>query len=660
MANHQVLFKRQLAVQPFIRISILVFTGILVQSTLNLDVWLLFSGSLGLSLVLIYLIWRKRSSRFTGIIIGLWLSTASCGVVKQYIPVKQNPDLWYGRHPVILSVGNDIRKSDTGSRFQGILKAVYVNRQWQFIEAPVWVRLHKMVPLPGDLILNRGRLKDLPQITLPLEFDLKNWLTSNHLEGIWEVKEGEAINLGVEEQWSFTIFGRLRNHLLQNLRDNGLPERAFGLVSALILGERSEIESDVQEAFRVSGLVHILAVSGMHVALIFGLFTLLVKSLGNVWLKAVLLILGVWLYAALSGLSPSVTRAATLYSLIAIGQGLNRSNTSSLNSLLAAAVLMLLFDSGFLFDMGFQLSFLAVLGIVTLGNRYAFTSYSRWKRYFLQAMWISIVAQLTTLPVILYHFGTFPVYFLPANLLAVPFSAILTYASILCLMLSPVPVVAPFACDVLSVCIDGFVALVSFFSELPYAQISNIVPTFPQMLLLMAFVLMLSVFTISLTRFMKFSVIALLFMPVAGHLGKDRRRPSNHLIAVKGPELLVLTTGGRAVYSCVEPSLSDGFLKRKKEQLTPHSIEIPGPTKGEQILRFNIQIDDSIATILCVDPQSKANPWKLLQSDNVHLVALLKPSRNLRIWETACRRFSIPVHKVWSKQNHILNLSKNH
>ena len=624
-----------------------------------MSVWLIFGVSLGFALLLTYLMWRRKNSQFTGVLIGLWLLSTSCGVVKQYDRVYHTPDLLYGRHPVLLSVGNDIRKSEQGSRFQGRLRAIFIDQHWHFVDVPVWVRLHQMVPLPGDLILNRGSLKDLPGIALPLEFDLHHWLANNHLDGVWEVKEGEAINVGEAERWSFTFFGRLRNQLLQNLRENGLPERAFGLVSALILGERSEIESNVQDAFRISGLVHILAVSGMHVALIFGLFTLMLRPLTNVWLKATLLVLGVWLYAALSGLSPSVTRAATLYSLIAIGQGLNRKNTSSLNSLLAAAVIMLLFDSGFLFDLGFQLSFLAVLGIVTLGNRYTFATYSRWKRYLLQSMWISTVAQITTLPVILYHFGTFPVYFLPANLLAVPFSAILTYASILCLILSPLPIVAPFACGVLAVCIDGFVALVSLFSKLPYAQISNIIPTLPQMILLMMFILMFLVLPLKFMGFVRRSTLLLMLLPVAGNLGLDRRRPLEHIIAAKGSEFLFLSTSGNAVYSSIKAVSSDEDLKRKLEQIADEYIHLPIPSRGHPVFRVSIRTKESQVVVWAIDPRCKVNPWKLLRETKVQLVVLLHPSRNARMWEWACRRYRIPLHKAWSKQNHTLHLSKH-
>lgn len=585
----------------------------------------------------------KMQRSLVGFFLLVSLFCLSGGLVDTKSKQAVNPDLYFGRHPVLLHVGNEIRPGDDGFRFHGRIRAFKPINDWIAVDLSVWVRLrtNTLKPLPGDLLLVRGKMLEPIENPLPLSFNMDNWLTQQGYSGIWHIADGDAIHLGKYGGWFITAFGRTRAKLLSNLKKNGLPDHAHGLVSALILGERSEIDPEIQQAFRVSGLVHILAVSGMHVALVFGLFSLLLKPLRNMIVKSLFLLLGIWLYALLSGLSPSVTRAAVLYSLIIMADVLQRKNASGLNSLIAAGVLMLLADTHYLYDLGFQLSFLAVFGIVTLGSRFDFSKVSRWKQYLLQAMWVSAVAQMATMPVLLYHFGTFPVYFLPANLIAVPFSALLTYLSIASLVLSPVPHLGLILCEILSVGIEAFTACVSFFAWLPNAQIEGLVPNVIQSILLSLFVFRLLILPISLIKCIKLCLTILLCWPVAGKILPNRRLPKEPLGLVRAGEVLFLTRSGSGLYwqsrtTDLRNDLAEFCRKMEYpiQYLPSKSITYPFVLRIEEANRLK--------TILLVN--TAVNPFIMFKMIRPDSIILLGSSRNRRIWEYACLRNGIPAN----------------
>lgn len=554
-----------------------------------------------------------------------------------------NPNLYFGRHPVLLHVGNEVRPGLDGFRFHGRIRAFKPNHEWVAADLSVWVRLRNkdLKPLPGDLLLVRGKMVEPTNNPLPMSFKMSEWLAQNEYAGIWDIPKGDAVHIGEMGGWIITAFGRTRTILLSNLKKNGLPDYAFGLVSALILGERSEIDPEIRQAFRISGLVHILAVSGMHVALVFGLFSLFLRPLKNLLFKSLLLLCGIWLYAALSGLSPSVTRAAVLYSLIILGDALQRKNASSFNSLIAAGVLMLLADTRYLYDLGFQLSFLAVFGIITLGNRFKFSESSLWKRYVFQAIWVSVVAQMATMPVLLYHFGTFPVYFLPANLVAVPFSALLTYLSIASLALSPIPQVGIFMCKLLALGIEAFTECVSFFARLPHAQIEGFVPNAIQTLLLCMVVFRLHILPIRAPKAIQLFLTFILCWPAAGKLLPDRRMPEEAIGYVRAGELIYLTKTGSVIYwqsrmADAHHDLSEFCRKFKYPIQHLPSVSIPFPI----ILRIGeVNLQKRILVV-----NTLQNPYLLLKHVQPDAVILLQPFRNRRAWEYACLRNRIPAN----------------
>ena len=210
-----------------------------------------------------------------------------------------------------------------------------------------------------------------------------------------------------------TLAQRCRSKILDFYHTFNLDRDALAFISAITLGYKADLTDDLQEAFRASGTAHILAVSGLHVGIIYAIINALFSFLGNrrKWFVArqLLVITALWAYALIAGLSPPIVRAAIMLTLFCIGKAWNRSGFT-FNTLAAAAFFILLFNPFSLFDLSFQMSFMAVIAILYFQPiiRNLYTPQNKAARYVGPLSFLS--AQLGVFPGALL-FGTFPTYF---------------------------------------------------------------------------------------------------------------------------------------------------------------------------------------------------------------------------------------------------------
>lgn len=234
--------------------------------------------------------------------------------------------------------------------------------------------------------------------------------------------------------------GKHHSHWLQDTRDYCLKilrqyiprQQEYGIAQALLIGYREELDKGIVQAYTNTGVVHIIAISGLHLGLIYITLLQLLKWMPKV-ARAVLVIAVLWAFSLLTGASASVLRSAVMFSIMATGQFMLGRYANSRNTLAAAAFLLLCYQPYFLLDVGFQLSFLAVGGILFCYQ----PVYDWWmlRNKWLDKLWqmiaVSIAAQVFTWPVCLYYFHQFPNLFLLANLIAVPLSTMLLYGEII-------------------------------------------------------------------------------------------------------------------------------------------------------------------------------------------------------------------------------------
>ncbi len=243
------------------------------------------------------------------------------------------------------------------------------------------------------------------------------------------------------------VANRLQTRLVNILRKHITKENETTVAAALIIGYRDEIPEEVKTAYINTGAMHVLAVSGLHVGFIFLFIQFLldlIKSDRRGWkiAKTIIALLAIWGFALVTGASASVLRAATMFSFIIIGQAIQR-DTNIYNTLAASAFFLLCINPYFLMDVGFQLSYLAVLGIVYFQPRIYKLLYVKNKviDYIWKLTAVSIAAQITTLPISLYYFHQFPMYFWLSGLVVVPLSVIVLGGGLMLFVVDGIPLV---------------------------------------------------------------------------------------------------------------------------------------------------------------------------------------------------------------------------
>ena len=226
-----------------------------------------------------------------------------------------------------------------------------------------------------------------------------------------------------------------RDRLLSHNEKHNMSESAYAVVAAMTMGDRSGLTRELRQSYAASGASHVLALSGLHLGVIYGLLSLIFVHRRMRVLGQVLAMVAIWAYAALVGMPPSVLRSATMLTIFAFVVLTGRRQVS-LNTLAFAAVVQLVVSPLSLWDVGFQMSFLAVLGIVMLnmrlGNVETPACIGRWRviGWVWSLVKVSLAAQIAVAPLSMYYFGTFPCYFLLTNLVAIPLATIIVYTSI--------------------------------------------------------------------------------------------------------------------------------------------------------------------------------------------------------------------------------------
>lgn len=226
-----------------------------------------------------------------------------------------------------------------------------------------------------------------------------------------------------------------RDRLLNRYESHEMSESAYAVVAAMTMGDRSRLTHELRQSYAASGASHVLALSGLHLGVIYGLLSLVFVHRRMRVMGQVLAMVAIWAYAALVGMPPSVLRSATMLTIFSFVVLTGRRQVS-LNTLAFACVVQLAASPLNLWDVGFQMSFLAVLGIVMLNLRLRDvatpTWLSRWRviRWMWSLVKVSLAAQLAVAPLSMYYFGTFPCYFLITNFIAIPLATIIVYTSI--------------------------------------------------------------------------------------------------------------------------------------------------------------------------------------------------------------------------------------
>lgn len=276
------------------------------------------------------------------------------------------------------------------------------------------------------------------------------------------------------------IANSYREKIISLYRELGFNGDELAVLSALTIGDKTELSESIRESYSVAGASHILALSGLHIGLLYALLLFILQPVakrGNAGrcLRSVFLIVLLWTFAFFTGFSPSVVRSVTMFSLLALADMFGR-QSFSLNTLAATAWFMLLCNPAWLFDVGFQLSFVAVTSILLIQKPIyqLFTIKSRIGKYVWGLMSVSIAAQLGTAPLVLFYFSRFSTHFLLTNLAVIPLVTIILYIAVFMLLLTPISWIQTYVAEGVKKLLEILNLFVRWIEQLPYSSIDGI------------------------------------------------------------------------------------------------------------------------------------------------------------------------------------------
>lgn len=332
----------------------------------------------------------------------------------------------------------------------------------------------------GDVLLFHTQLKEIPSPLNPSELDYKKLLQR---KGIRFQSFVDAYSWQkIDENKGNVMMGlayRLRTKFLNILSEYQLDSQEYGVVAAILLGYDEKLDPELSAHYSGAGVTHVLCVSGMHVGVIYMILnfflSFLDKNQHTKIAKVILLLSLIWLYSAITGLSPSVMRSATMFSFIAIGNSLKQ-KVNSYHSLLASLLFLLLIDPFVIYNIGLQLSYLAVFGIVWLQRPIHNLWIPKYKPvdWVWQLITVSLAAQIITTPISIYYFHQFPNYFILSNLLVVFISSLVIYTGVAVLATSFWHWFSNLLSFVMVWLIKAMNFITIYISDLPGAKTTNI------------------------------------------------------------------------------------------------------------------------------------------------------------------------------------------
>lgn len=292
----------------------------------------------------------------------------------------------------------------------------------------------------GQKVFANCHLKSLIKPNNPNQFDYANYLEKKDVFHQIYLENRNFRVIGLEKNKTYNI-NQIRVAIISALEQNKMDAEALSIIKALLLGQRQDLEQTTIQEYSMAGAIHILAISGLHIGILLFFFKTILSPLsrfknGKI-IQLLLLISLLWFYAVVAGMSPSVVRAVTMFSFVAIGLYLRR-YTSIYNTLACSILIILLFKPNFLFDVGFQLSYSAVFAIVSIQPLFV----KLWKPknkivgYFYDILTVSFAAQIGVLPFSIYYFHQFPGLFFLTNLVIIPMLTIILIGGIIAVLFS--------------------------------------------------------------------------------------------------------------------------------------------------------------------------------------------------------------------------------
>lgn len=540
---------------PFLRITVALATGIVLGPMLHIRIYWLLAGLVVCVTILLWINSRYRYS-YTGYYgAGVLIFFVAAGIVlwKSY-NVKPPFIKGQGYEAVVLEY-----PAERSTSSQSVIKLTAILSEDSIIPTneQVIIRFYTDENVralkPGDVICFSEPPVRIRTGNNPFEFNYTKYLEGKKIyrqvylkSGSWRVN-GQSTSPRLK-----LLAEKVRHRFLLVYANQDWDDQCRDVLSALTLGYKRELDPELKTTFTASGTMHVLAVSGLHTGILYFiacvLFGFLKKYRAGKVLFVTLVIITLWTFAFLTGLSPSVRRAAAMFTLLVIGQSLRR-RVNTYNTLSASAFLLLCGNPNLLSDVGFQLSYAAVFGIVFLQPKLAkrFDTSYRPLRYIIALLTVSVAAQVATFPLTSYYFHQFPVYFLLSNLIVIPVVTLVIPIAFLLLALHWIPAAGTILSGCIKILLNLQIQFLEFVERLPHATVP-VDLTGLQFVLITLVLVFLFVFIgtgrITGLKYMLLSVVLFLVATVGMH-ARQLFRKEIIVYNLSGQHIVHLITGKR-------------------------------------------------------------------------------------------------------------------
>ncbi|MCO5234755.1 MAG: competence protein ComEC family protein [Chitinophagaceae bacterium] len=477
---------------PFIRLLIPLIAGIVLQWYFPLPVKTIIAIScLGCFLFLLTALLRGysffRYKWLLGVIIMTW--TLLLGMALTHFKNITHQQDWVGHYDddstiVAAVLTESLMEKNKSYKANARLHTLISNNNRTPVRGNIIIYFEKAGDWinrldVGSILVFRKPLQIIKNPGNPGAFDYRRYCLFRGITHQVYLKEADcAVHPSVSgsryERW---VQGSRRE--IMNILQTYIQGRSEAAVAeALLIGYRGDLDQEQLQSFANAGVIHVIAISGMHLGIIYGLLVVLLKPLqrkaGTKWLRGLILLMTMWLFAVLTGSGASILRSAVMFSFIVVGESM-RKKVSVYHTLSASAFFLLCWDPFLLWDVGFQLSYMAVLSIVIFSR--AITCWFYFKSGIMNYIWklmaVTLAAQILTTPLSIYYFHQMSNLFLPANLVIVPLSGIILYGEILLCLCSPFPLAAAILGKLLSFMLAAMNGYVMLIDSVPFAVSNN-------------------------------------------------------------------------------------------------------------------------------------------------------------------------------------------
>ncbi len=526
------------------------------------------------------------------------------------------------------------------------------------------------------IYFTNNKLNEVVKPKNPFQFDYNNYLKQRNVYHQIYLSNDEFIELKNTSKSINGYADTFRNRVNEKLKNYDFKTDVLAIINALLLGQRQDISPEIYNNYVNAGVIHILAVSGLHVGIIFLILNWLFKPLhrfkyGKHLIKPLLIILILWSFAFVAGLSPSVTRAVTMFSIVTCAQFLKRP-TNIYNTISISIFLMLLVKPIYLFDVGFQMSYLAVLAIVSVQPML----YKLWKTpnlvidKFWQILTVTIAAQLGVAPLGLFYFHQFPGLFFISNLVIIPVLGIILGLGIFVIFLALLDSLPEVIAEVFSFIIDTLNAFIVWVAQFETFLLKDV--SFSLYHLLVSYLVLISVIFLwkeKTTKYLNYALMSLLLYSSVMLYTKHQNSYNEFIIFNKNRATIIgekRNTNLQITHSFDSLKMkSDNTLKNYKvgryiNLTTIDNLNFVYPFKDDYIL-----VVDSLGVYETKKLMSKY--VLLTNSPRINLNRLidsLKPKyiiadasnykSYVQRWKTTCMNKKIPFHSTYEKGAFVL------